>query len=65
MKGDVNGDNEEALWTFLKKEKGGLMGNDIKWNFTKFLVSRDGKVVKRYGSTTSPLDIESDIVAQL
>lgn len=65
MKGDVNGDKEEELWTFLKKEKGGLMGNDIKWNFTKFLVGKDGQVIKRYPSTTSPLDIEKDIVAQL
>ena len=65
MKADVNGDNEEELWTFLKKEQGGMLGSDIKWNFTKFLVDRNGKVVKRYGSTTAPLAVESDITALL
>lgn len=65
MKADVNGANEEPLWTYLKAKQGGLMGNDIKWNFTKFLVSRSGEVVKRYGSTTPPAAFESDIVALL
>lgn len=56
---DVNGENEIPLYTFLKKEKGGVMGNKIKWNFTKFLVDRDGNVVKRYAPTDTPDKIES------
>lgn len=62
---DVNGSNAEPLWEFLKKEQGGLLTSDIKWNFTKFLIDRNGKVVKRYGSTTKPLDVENDIKALL
>ena len=49
---DVNGENEDPLYTFLKKEEGGILGGKIKWNFTKFLVDRDGKVVKRFAPTT-------------
>jgi glutathione peroxidase len=64
-KGDVNGDREEPLWTYLKANKGGLLGSDLRWNFSKFLVDREGKVVNRYGSTTAPLDIEKDILALL
>ncbi|WP_142413856.1 glutathione peroxidase [Hathewaya massiliensis] len=62
---DVNGKNEDPLYTFLKKEKGGLMGSKIKWNFTKFLVDRQGNVVKRYSPTTKPEAIEEDIVELL
>ena len=58
---DVNGDNESPLYTFLKSQKGGLLGKNIKWNFAKFLVDREGKVVERYGSTDKPEKIESDI----
>ena len=58
---DVNGKNAEPLFTFLKKQKGGLLGNDIKWNFTKFLVDQSGKVVKRYAPTVTPESIEKDI----
>ncbi|XP_076945464.1 putative phospholipid hydroperoxide glutathione peroxidase [Bidens hawaiensis] len=58
---DVNGKNAEPLYNFLKSSKGGLLGDSIKWNFTKFLVSKDGKVVDRYASTTTPLSIEKDI----
>jgi len=61
MKGDVNGGEELPLWSYLKSKKGGLMGNDIKWNFSKFLVSKDGEVVGRYPSTTPPLTLEEDI----
>ena len=61
-KTDVNGDNAHPLFTWLKKEKPGLLGiQSIKWNFTKFLVSRDGKVLKRYAPTVKPQDIEQDI----
>ena len=59
---DVNGENEEPLYTYLKNEKGGILGKDIKWNFTKFLVDKEGNVVKRYKPTTEPKNIEKDIL---
>ncbi|PSH05723.1 MAG: glutathione peroxidase [Acidobacteria bacterium] len=62
---DVNGRNEHPLYTFLKGEAGGMLGDDIKWNFTKFLVSREGKVLDRFASLTRPERIESDIVRAL
>ncbi len=58
---DVNGDNESPLYTYLKSQKGGLLGKKIKWNFAKFLVDREGNVVDRYGSTETPEKIEADI----
>ncbi|KAI3894133.1 hypothetical protein MKW92_033532 [Papaver armeniacum] len=58
---DVNGKDAAPLYQFLKSQKGGLFGNAIKWNFTKFLVNKEGKVVDRYAPTTSPLRIEKDI----
>ncbi|KAI4315408.1 hypothetical protein L6164_028222 [Bauhinia variegata] len=58
---DVNGDNTAPLYKFLKSSKGGLFGDNIKWNFAKFLVDKDGNVVERYAPTTSPLSIEKDI----
>jgi glutathione peroxidase len=59
---DVNGDNASPLFDWMKKEAKGLMGStSIKWNFTKFLVDRDGKVVKRYGPTDKPEGIAKDI----
>ncbi|KAI3468662.1 hypothetical protein Pfo_025325 [Paulownia fortunei] len=57
----VNGKNAAPLYMFLKSEKGGLFVDAIKWNFTKFLVNKDGKVVERYGPTTPPLAIEKDV----
>lgn len=62
---DVNGNNEEALYTYLKKEKGGLLTSDIKWNFTKFLIDRQGNVVKRYAPMDQPEKIEKDIIKLL
>jgi glutathione peroxidase len=63
---DVNGDNAHPLWKFLKKEKGGLLGIDaIKWNFTKFLVDKNGEVIKRYAPTDTPEKIEKDIAGLL
>ena len=62
---DVNGENEHPLYTYLKSEKKGLLGKDIKWNFTKFLINRDGEVVGRFGSQKKPADIESEIMALL
>lgn len=58
---DVNGEKEEPLFSYLKKEKGGMLGNNIKWNFTKFLVNKEGKVVKRFASTVTPEKIEKYI----
>ena len=59
---DVNGDNAIPLYKYLKKEKTGFLGSEsIKWNFTKFLIDRKGKVVKRYGSSTKPKEIKKDI----
>lgn len=59
---DVNGKGAHPLFDWLKSEAPGLLGTTtIKWNFTKFLVSPDGKSVRRYGSSTKPREIESDI----
>jgi len=63
---EVNGDGADPLYKYLKKEKGGFLGFDsIKWNFTKFLVDKNGKVIKRYGSSTNPIKIEKDIIELL
>ena len=62
---DVNGKNASPLYKWLKKEKGGIFGNAIKWNFTKFLVDRNGKVIARYTPTTTPAKIESAIATLL
>lgn len=58
---DVNGENESPLYTFLKQAKGGIFSSKIKWNFTKFLVDRDGNVVDRFASTVTPEKIEASI----
>ena len=59
---DVNGDNAHPLYTYLKAEAPGLLGSKaIKWNFTKFLVDRDGKVVRRYAPKDTPEKIAADI----
>ena len=58
---EVNGKNEEPLFRYLKSQEGGFLGDDIKWNFTKFLVSRNGTVVGRYAPITKPESIEGDI----
>ncbi|KAH9783745.1 glutathione peroxidase [Citrus sinensis] len=58
---DVNGKNAAPIYKFLKSEKGGFLGDAIKWNFTKFLVNKEGKVVERYAPTTSPLKIEDAV----
>ncbi len=63
---DVNGPNADPLWDYLKKQQSGLMGSrKVKWNFTKFLVNKDGKVVARYGSIIKPEQIRSDIAKLL
>ncbi len=58
---EVNGENESPLYTYLKSQKGGIMGSKIKWNFTKFLVDREGNVVDRFGSTTTPEKLEKTV----
>lgn len=58
---DVNGDNADPLFVFLKEQKKGILSKNIKWNFTKFLVDRSGQVVERYASATDPSKIEADI----
>lgn len=59
---DVNGDNAHPLFRYLKREAPGLFGTkSVKWNFTKFLVRRDGSVYKRYAPTTKPQELSADI----
>ncbi len=63
---DVNGKDTHPLYRYLKREARGVLGSEpIKWNFTKFLIGREGEVVERYGSTTKPEQIEADIEAAL
>ena len=63
---DVNGDNAHPLYRHLKEEAPGLLGSKaVKWNFTKFLVNRDGKVVKRYAPTDKPESLAKDVEALL
>ena len=63
---DVNGDNASPVFEFLKKQAKGFLGTEsVKWNFSKFLVSRDGKTVKRYGSLDAPEILNNDIEALL
>nr|GMC80972.1 probable phospholipid hydroperoxide glutathione peroxidase [Ipomoea batatas] len=61
QKVDVNGANTAPVYKFLKSSKGGLFGGSIKWNFTKFIVDKDGNIVERYAPTTSPASIEKDL----
>ncbi|MBY5962017.1 glutathione peroxidase [Marinobacter nauticus] len=59
---EVNGDGTHPLFRFLKREAKGLMGSEkVKWNFTKFLVNREGQVMRRYAPTAKPADIRADI----
>ena len=59
---DVNGENEAPIYKFLKSNQKGILGTEaIKWNFTKFLVDKDGTIVNRYGSATTPESIETDV----
>ncbi len=62
----VNGSDAHPLWKFLKSEKPGILGIEaIKWNFTKFLVGRDGQVIRRYAPTDAPASLKADIEAAL
>jgi len=63
---DVNGSDTHPLYKYLKHEAKGLLGSEaIKWNFTKFLVGKDGEVVKRYAPTDTPQGIEKEVAAAL
>lgn len=58
---DVNGNDAHPIFDWLKQQKGGVLTDDIKWNFSKFLIGRDGQVIDRYASTTKPEAIKADI----
>ena len=62
---DVNGKNEDPLYTYLKKQKGGFCTSKIKWNFTKFLIGKDGTVLKRFGPTVTPEKIDAFVANAL
>jgi glutathione peroxidase len=62
---DVNGDDAHPLYQWLRSEKAGPRGPDIDWNFTKFLLDRDGNVVDRFGPKTEPADLREDIEKSL
>jgi glutathione peroxidase len=62
---DVNGTNAHPLYEYLRSEKSGLLGSSIKWNFTKFLIDRSGKVVARHAPTTTPQALTREIEALL
>ena len=62
---EVNGAEADPLWKHLKSEKSGLLGSRIKWNFTKFLVDREGNVVARHGPAVKPEQLKSEIEALL
>lgn len=59
---NVNGDNADPLFVFLKEQKKGVLSKNIKWNFTKFLIDKNGQVVERYAPTTEPEKIEEDLL---
>lgn len=61
----VNGDDADPLYKYLKAQKGGILSKAIKWNFTKFLIDRDGNVIERYAPMTKPEAIEGDILKLL
>lgn len=58
---EVNGKNEAPLYTYLKSKKGGVLGKRIKWNFTKFLVNREGEVIARFAPTVTPAKMDEAI----
>ena len=62
---EVNGDNAHPIYKYLKDQTKGILGSAIKWNFTKFLINRDGSVIKRYGPAVKPEKMEKDIQAML
>jgi len=59
---NVNGDDAHPLWKYMKSKQGGILGSFIKWNFTKFIIDKQGNVVKRFGPTEDPMTMEPDLV---
>jgi len=64
-KTNVNGDEAHPLWKYLKSKQSGFLVNAIKWNYTKFIVDKNGQPVKRYGPKTNPLEMEADLLKYL
>lgn len=62
---DVNGSDAHPIFEYLKDQLGGFLGSNIKWNFTKFLIDKDGNPYKRYSPTTAPSNIEEDVITLL
>ncbi len=62
---DVNGSNAHPLWAYLRSQKSGLLGDSVKWNFTKFLIGRSGKVIGRFPPQTKPSELVGEIDALL
>jgi glutathione peroxidase len=62
---EVNGPSESPLYSYLKSQQSGILGSNIKWNFTKFLVDKNGSVTKRYAPTDKPEKLEKEILALL
>ena len=62
---EVNGDNAHPIYKYLKAETKGLLGSAIKWNFTKFLISRDGTKIERFAPMATPASLEDKIKALL
>lgn len=62
---DVNGPNAHPLWQWLRGQRSGMLGDAIKWNFTKFLVGRDGQVIERFAPTTSPAKMREAVETAL
>ncbi len=62
---DVNGDDAHPIFKYLKSQAKGVLGSRIKWNFTKFLISRNGETIKRFAPTTKPEKLEEDIEEML
>ena len=61
---DVNGKNAHPLWVYLKEQQGGVLGSSIKWNFTKFIINKEGKPVARLGPMDDPIPkVEKEILA--
>jgi len=58
---NVNGDDAHPLWKYMKSKQGGTLGSFIKWNFTKFVIDKNGQIVGRYGPQTNPFEMEKDL----
>lgn len=62
---EVNGNNASPIFKYLKKNTGGFFGSRIKWNFTKFLISKDGQTIERFSPVKAPMSLESSIIKML